>query len=96
MPVSVAIYLSINALYVFVYIAGVENGVIRSGSYKLRVLPLRTRMEIVQYRENYSLFARNMAIFHIHIAQYSNTAEKIITQGSIFYIITNYLMCGFE
>jgi len=74
----------------------VENGAITGGSYTLPVLPLRTRMEIVQPRENYSLFARNMVIFHIHIAQYSYTEENIITKGSIFYIITNYLICVFE
>lgn len=68
---------------------GWKIGSIRGGSYKLHVLPFRTRIEIVQQGENYSLFARNMVIFHINIAQYSYTAEKIITQGSMQYIITN-------
>jgi len=71
-------------------------GPIRGCSYKLHILHLRTRMEIVQWRENDSVFARSMVIFHIHIAQYSYIAVKIITQESMLYIITNYLICGFE
>jgi hypothetical protein len=84
-------------LYSYSYvITGVENRAIRGDSYTLPVLPLCTRMEIVQWRENHSLFTRNMDIFHIHIAQQPNTAEKIVTQESTFYIIKNYLICGFD
>jgi hypothetical protein len=84
-------------LYSYSYvIMGLENGAIRSGSNMLLVLPRRTNMEIVQWREHCWLFARNMIVFRIHIARYSYTAGWIITQGSIYYIITKYLICVFE
>jgi hypothetical protein len=100
--VSESIYLPINALQLFVC----HHGDGKWGHYRRQLhvtcfTPPHKNGNCTAERElliillKYSYFY--MVIFHMVIFIYKRyTAGNISTQGSIFYINTNYLICVFE